>query len=51
MEYRLKYTDDATYQNDMLILKFSNSEASVKTLTEQDNNDLVFTNCNPVRSK
>ena len=51
MEYRLKYIDDATYQNDMLILKFSNSEANVKTLTEQDNKDLIFTNCNPVRSK
>jgi hypothetical protein len=51
MEYRLNYIDDVTYQNDMLTLKFSNSEANVKTLIEQDNNDLVFTNCNPVRSK
>ena len=51
IEYRLNYIDDVTYQNDMLMLKFSNSEANVKTLTEQDNNDLVFTNCNPVRSK
>ena len=51
MEYRLNYLDDVTYQNDMLILKFSNSEANVKTLTEQDNNDFVFTNCKPVRSK
>ena len=51
IEYRLNYIDDVTYQNDMLILKFSNSEANVKTLTEQDNKDLVFTNCNPVRSK
>ena len=51
IEYRLNYIDDVTYQNDMLMLKFSNSEANVKTLTEQDNKDLIFTNCNPVRSK
>ncbi len=51
IEYRLNYIDDVTYQNDMLMLKFSNSEANVKTLTEQDNKGLVFTNCNPVQSK
>lgn len=51
IEYRLNYIDDVTYQNDMLMLQFSNSEANVKTLTEQDNKGLVFTNCNPVQSK
>ena len=50
MEYRLNFIDDETYQNDMLILKFSNSQAKIKTLKEQKNKDFVFSNCNPVRS-
>ena len=50
MEYRLNFIDDETYQNDMLILKFSNSQANIKTLKEQENKDFVFSSCNPVRS-
>ena len=50
MEYRLTFIDNETYQNDMLILKFSNSQANIKTLKEQENKDFVFSNCNPVRS-
>lgn len=50
MEYRLNFIDDETYQNDMLILKFSNSQANIKTLKEQENMDFVFSNCDPVRS-
>ena len=48
-EYRLIYIDDITYQNDMLILKFSDSQVNIETLKEQDTMDLVFTNCNPVQ--
>ena len=50
MEYRLNFIDDETYQNDILIMKFSDSQANINTLKEQENKDFVFSNCNPVRS-
>lgn len=50
MEYRLNFIDDETYQNDMLIMKFSDSQANINTLKEQENKEFVFSNCNPFRS-
>ena len=50
MEYRLNFIDDETYQNDILIMKFSDSQANINTLKEQENKEFVFSNCNPVRS-
>ena len=49
MEYRLNFIDDETYQNDMILLKFSDSQANIKTLKEQENKDFVFSNCNSVQ--
>ena len=49
MEYRLNFIDHETYQNDMISLKFSDSQANIKTLKEQENKDFVFSNCNSVQ--